>query len=280
MADYTFLEYSYNPECEITTDKDVSDRLKNLGFVCKAIHDSGIHSLWTQRQIILCVRKADVLIPGITGVGFNFSQSELDSKCLGINFDAQTDMYVGMDFQGLRILGMPDEITLDEYNYTKPQEDTLVKQNGMENVTGLIYNTHNDIQDDWKDMGFKFHNSEKNSIVSPNNRLSVMLKNSIHEQRIPTMVVDTHDVFDTTINLLCAGIETLKVPMEEELDFGDELNYKIRAYNCVAIGNANSYSIEKFVPDALPGLNIIVRMRKRYMNLAEYPLDRFYANDI
>lgn len=280
MADYTFLEYSYNPECEITTDKDVSDRLKNLGFVCKAIHDSGIHSLWTQRQIILCVRKADVLIPGITGVGFNFSQSELDSKCLGVNFDAQTDMYVGMDFQGLRILGMPDEITLDEYNYTKPQEDTLVKQNGMENVTGLIYNTHNDIQDDWKDMGFKFHNSEKNSIVSPNNRLSVMLKNSIHEQRIPTMVVDTHDVFDTTINLLCAGIETLKVPMEEELDFGDELNYKIRAYNCVAIGNANSYSIEKFVPDALPGLNIIVRMRKRYMNLAEYPLDRFYANDI
>lgn len=280
MADYTFLEYSYNPECEITTDQDISDRLKNLGFVCKAIHDSGIHSLWTQRQIILCVRKADILIPGITGVGFNFSQSELDSKCLGINFDAQTDMYVGMDFQGLRILGMPDEITLDEYNYTKPQEDTLVKQNGMENVTGLIYNTHNDIQDDWKDMGFKFHNSEKNSIVSPNNRLSVMLKNSIHEQRIPTMVVDTHDVFDTTINLLCAGIETLKVPMEEELDFGDELNYKIRAYNCVAIGNANSYSIEKFVPDALPGLNIIVRMRKRYMNLAEYPLDRFYANDI
>ena len=280
MADYTFLEYSYNPQCEITTYQDVSDKLKNLGFVCKAIHDSGIHSLWTQRQIILCVRKADVLIPGITGVGFNFSQSELDSKCLGINFDTQTDMYVGMDFQGLRILGMPDEITLDEYNYTKPREDTLVKQNGMENVTGLIYNTHNDIQDDWKDMGFKFHNSEKNSIVSPNNRLSVMLKNSIHEQRIPTIVVDTHDVFDTTINLLCAGIETLRVPMEEELDFGDELNYKIRAYNCVAIGNANSYSIEKFIPDALPGLNIIVRMRKRYMNLAEYPLDRFYANDI
>ena len=223
MADYTFLEYSYNPECEITTDQAISDRLKNLGFVCKAIHDSGIHSLWTQRQIILCVRKADILIPGITGVGFNFSQSELDSKCLGINFDAQTDMYVGMDFQGLRILGMPDEITLDEYNYTKPQEDTLVKQNGMENVTGLIYNTHNDIQDDWKDMGFKFHNSEKNSIVSPNNRLSVMLKNSIHEQRIPTMVVDTHDVFDTTINLLCAGIETLKVPMEEELDLGQTI---------------------------------------------------------
>jgi hypothetical protein len=279
MADYTFLEYSYNPECEITADQDVSDRLENLGFVCKAIHDSDLHSLWTQRQIILCVRKADVLIPGITGVGFNFSQSELDSRCLGINFDAQTDMYVGMDFQGLRILGMPDEITLDEYNYTKPQDNTLIKQNGMENVTGLIYNTHNDIQDDWKDMGFKFHNSEKNSIVSPNNRLSVMLKNSIHEQRIPTIVVDTHDVFDTTINLLCAGIETLNVPMEEELDFGDELNYKIRAYNCVAIGNANSYSIEKFVPDALPGLNIIVRMRKRYMNLAEYPLDRFYAND-
>ena len=51
--------------------------------------------------------------------------------------------------------------------------------------------------------------------------------------------------------------------MDPDLDFGEELNYKIRAYNCTAIGNENSYSIEQFVPDALPGMDMIVRMRKR-----------------
>ena len=77
-----------------------------------------------------------------------------------------------------------------------------------------------------------------------------------------------------------AGIDTMKVPVESDLDFGEELNYKIRAYNCTAIGNENSYSIEQFVPDALPGMDMIIRMRKRYMSLAEYPLEKFYAEDI
>lgn len=280
MADYTFLEYTYNPDCETTTVDVMHQRLKSLGFSCKATHDSNLHELWTQRQIILCVRKSDVLLPGLSGVGFNFSQSELDSRCMGVNFDPESDMYIGSDSQGLRILGMPDEISLAEYNYTKPDDVKDTKQNGIENVTGLVYNTLNAIQEEWKEMGFKFNNSERNSIISSNNRLGVMFKNSIHEQKIPTIVVDTHDVFNTTVNLLCAGIDTLQVPVEEELNFGQELNFKIRAYNCVALGNGNSYSIEKYIPNALPGLNIIARMRKRYMNLPEYSLDRFYANDI
>ena len=280
MADYTFLEYSYNPLVSETSTDTITQRLKALGFNCQAIHNSHNHSLWTQRQVILSVRQSDVLMPGITGVGFNFSQSEIDSRCMGINFDANTDMYEGSDSQGLRILGMIDEINLDDYNYSKPTKAPESKHSGMEYISGLIYNSHSDIQEEWRDLGFKYHNSERNSMVSSNNRLSVMLRNSIHEQRIPAIVVDTHDVFDTTVNLLCAGIDTLNVPIEEELDFGDELNFKIRAYNCIAIGNEKSYSIENFVPDALPGTDLIIRMRKRYMSLAEYPLEKFYAQDI
>ena len=280
MADYTFLEYSYNPACAETSTDTITQRLNALGFNCQAIHNSYTHSLWTQRQVILSVRQSDVLMPGITGVGFNFSQSEIDSRCMGINFDANTDMYEGSDSQGLRILGMIDEINLDDYNYSKPTKAPESKQSGMEYISGLIYNSHSDIQEEWRDMGFKYHNSERNSMVSSNNRLSVMLRNSIHEQRIPAIVVDTHDVFDTTVNLLCAGIDTMNVPVEEDLDFGDELSYKIRAYNCIAIGNEKSYSIENFVPDALPGTDLIIRMRKRYMSLAEYPLEKFYAEDI
>ena len=280
MADYTFLEYSYNPAVAETSEIKIYDRLMALGFNCQAIHNSHTHSLWTQRQVILSVRQADVLMPGLTGVGFNFIQSEIDSRCMGINFDANTDMYEGSDSQGLRILGLIDEINLDDYNYIKPRKAPESKQSGMEYISGFVYNTHSDIQEEWRELGFKYHNSERNSMVSSNNRLSVMLRNSIHEQRIPAIVVDTHDVFDTTVNLLCAGIDTLNVPIEEDLDFGDELNFKIRAYNCIAIGNAKSYSIENFVPDALPGMDMIVRMRKRYMSLAEYPLEKFYAEDI
>jgi hypothetical protein len=280
MADYTFLEYSYNPSVSETSADTITQRLKALGFICQAVHNLHTHSLWTQRQVILSVRQSDVLLPGITGVGFNFSQSEIDSRCMGINFNANTDMYEASDSQGLRILGMIDEINLDDYNYTKPTKSKVPKQNGMEYISGLVYNTNPDIQEEWRDMGFKYHNSERNSMVSSNNRLSVMLRNSIHEQRIPAIVVDTHDVFDTTVNLMCAGIDTLNVPVDEDLDFGDELNFKIRAYNCIAIGNAKSYSIENFVPDALPGMDMIVRMRKRYMSLAEYPLEKFYAQDI
>ena len=280
MADYTFLEYSYNPTCAETSTDTITQRLKALGFNCQAVHNSHTHSLWTQRQVILSVRQSDVLMPGITGVGFNFSQSEIDSRCMGINFDINTDMYEASDSQGLRILGMIDEINLDDYNYSKPQKLPESKQSGMEYISGFVYNTHSDIQEEWRDLGFKYHNSERNSMVSSNNRLSVMLRNSIHEQRIPAIVVDTHDVFDTTVNLLCAGIDTMNVPVEEDLDFGDELSYKIRAYNCIAIGNEKSYSIENFVPDALPGTDLIIRMRKRYMSLAEYPLEKFYAEDI
>lgn len=280
MADYTFLEYSYNPSVSETSVDTITQRLNALGFNCQAVHNSHTHSLWTQRQVILSVRQSDVLMPGITGVGFNFIQSEIDSRCMGINFDPYTDMYEGSDSQGLRILGLIDEINLDDYNYTKPVKTPEFKQSGMEYISGLIYNSHSDIQEEWKDLGFKYHNSERNSMVSSNNRLSVMLRNSIHEQRIPAIVVDTHDVFDTTVNLLCAGIDTMNVPVDEDLDFGDELNFKIRAYNCIAIGNAKSYSIENFVPDALPGMDMIVRMRKRYMSLAEYPLEKFYAEDI
>lgn len=280
MADYTFLEYSYNPAVAETSEEIITERLTALGFYCQAIHDSNLQSLWTQRQVILMVRQSDVLMPGITGVGFNLTGTELDNRPLDIFWNPETDMYEGEDSEGMRILAMPDELDMDEYNYSRATAQPEPKQTGLEYVSGFVYNTTPDICDQWQELGFTYQNSERNSMVSNNRRLSILTRNSIHEQRVPTIVIDTHDVFDTTVNLLVKGIDTLKVPTEPDLDFGEELNYKIRAYNCTAIGNENSYSIEQFVPDALPGMDMIVRMRKRYMSLAEYPLEKFYAEDI
>jgi hypothetical protein len=280
MADYTFLEYSYNPTVSETSETKIYDRLMALGFYCQAFHDTHPHSLWTQRQVILSIRQANVLMPGITGVGFNLSSEEQERRPLDIFFNPETDMYEAEDSEGMRILAMPDELDLAEYNYSRATAQPEPKQTGLEYVSGFVYNTTPDICDQWQELGFTYQNSERNSMVSGNRRLSILTRNSIHEQRVPTIVVDTHDVFDTTVKMLVAGIDTLQVPIEEDLDFGEELNYKIRAYNCTAIGNENSYSIEQFVPGALPGMDMIVRMRKRYMSLAEYPLEKFYAEDI
>ena len=280
MADYTFLEYSYNPASPETSNSIISNRLYDLGFYCQAIHDTHPHSLWTQRQVILSVRQANVLMPGITGVGFNLSPEEYENRPLDLFFNTETDMYEGEDSEGMRILAMPDELDLAEYNYSRAKAQPEPKQTGLEYVSGFVYNTTPDICDQWQELGFTYQNSERNSMISSNRRLSVLTRNTIHEQRVPTIVVDTHDVFDATVNLLVSGIDTLKVPVDPDLDFGDELNFKIRAYNCTGIGNENSYSIEQFIPDALPGMDMIIRMRKRFMSLAEYPLEKFYAEDI
>ena len=280
MADYTFLEYSYNPASPETSESIISNRLHDLGFYCQAIHDTHPHSLWTQRQVILSVRQANVLMPGITGVGFNLSPEEYENRPLDLFFNTETDMYEGEDSEGMRILAMPDELDLAEYNYSRAKAQPEPKQTGLEYVSGFVYNTTPDICDQWQELGFTYQNSERNSMISSNRRLSVLTRNTIHEQRVPTIVVDTHDVFDATVNLLVSGIDTLKVPVDPDLNFGDELNFKIRAYNCTGIGNENSYSIEQFIPDALPGMDMIIRMRKRFMSLAEYPLEKFYAEDI
>ena len=100
MADYTFLEYSYNPACAETSADTITQRLNALGFNCQAIHNSRTHSLWTQRQVILCVRQSDVILPGITGVGFYFTLEELDNRPLDIFYNPCTYCNV-MVFQDL-----------------------------------------------------------------------------------------------------------------------------------------------------------------------------------
>ena len=163
MADYTFLEYSYNPTVSETSEEVITERLTALGFYCQAVHDSDVNSLWTQRQVILSVRKTDCLIPGITGVGFNLTGEEIDNRPLDIFWNPETDMYEGTDSEGMRILAMPDELDLDEYNYSRAKAQPDPKQTGLEYVSGFVYNTTPDICDQWQELGFTYQNSERNS---------------------------------------------------------------------------------------------------------------------
>ena len=95
---------------------------------------------------------------------------------------------------------------------------------------------------------------------------------------VPSIICDTDDVFTTTANYVSNGVELRKFDNDRDLDFGD-LNHKIRGYNCNAVGNENSYTIENLIPNAAPNLDIIFRQRKQYLNISESTLDTYYADN-
>ena len=77
----------------------------------------------------------------------------------------------------------------------------------------------------------------------------------------------------------------LSVGLEPELfnhnvheNFGTKLNYKIRAYNCRAWGNEQSYTIENFIK-VTPNIDIIYRQRNQYLHIQESTIDSYYESE-
>jgi hypothetical protein len=90
------------------------------------------------------------------------------------------------------------------------------------------------------------------------------------------LYIDTDDLFHS---IACFSISGVKECTNK--DFGipagfGNLAHKIVGYKCFATGNSNSYSIEKFYPSALPNTDIILRMRKQYININETLLHTYY----
>ena len=96
------------------------------------------------------------------------------------------------------------------------------------------------------------------------------------ENEFKTLICDTHDIWHTISAYTLSGVEFAPNEIPENLDFGN-LNHKIIGYNCLAVGSKSSYSIEKLVPDALPGMDMIIRMRKQYLTIKEDTLKRHYV---
>ena len=278
-VDYSFLEYSYNPE-ELPTQV-VESQLERLGFAKRTRNSEGSVVIWTQNLCILVLKVCNVQTSGITGIGFLCDKGLIQRLNATADPD-DTGMYIVDNCAGLRTLLMPQEEFSELRRSLQHIERNYAKSNdaGLNYVSGIIYNSIDArMRDFYQDIGFKFTRTGERyyTFMSPNNRCSILMDTQKDDGSIPTIICDTDDVFVTTANYVSNGVKLRKFDIPDELSFGD-LNHKVRGYNCNAHGNENSYTIENLIPDAAPNLDIIFRQRKQYLHISEQTLDTYYAD--
>jgi hypothetical protein len=278
-VDYSFLEYSYNPEEMPVTV--VESQLERLGFSKRTRNSEGNVVIWTQNLCILILKACNVQKAGITGIGFLCDRGTIESTNAQPDPD-DTGMYIVDNCAGLRTLLMPQE----DFNDLRRSLQHIEKNNtpgsgaGLHYVSGIIYNnTDARMRDFYQELGFKFTKTGNRyyTFVSANNRFTILMDTQSNDNNIPSVICDTDDVFITTANYVSGGVELRHFEIPDQLDFG-ALNHKIRGYNCNASGNENSYTIENLIPNAAPNLDIIFRQRKQYLHISEKTLDTYYAD--
>jgi hypothetical protein len=214
--------------------------------------------------------------PCLTGIGFISDQDTINH--FNASYDEDTDMFVSEDPTGLRILFCPVQsyktnksLMSDRYMVHEP-DGLKIKENLLEYTSGaLLHNYEETIVEFYKQLGFKItkHGESFVSMVSSNNRFTLML--SLISEFTPTVIFDTNDIFYTTAYLTNKFLPLRKYQTTDNKKFGN-LEYKINGYNCVAVGNQDSYSIENSAPHALPNLNAIFRMRKQFPHIQEHTI--------
>lgn len=274
MVDYSFIEYSFNPN---TTDKEhIYSSLNKLGFIHRTQHKSKAVGFWVQNNCIILLRETDkVSFPGISGLGFI---AETNDFVPGIAVDPDSDMLCIIAPNNIRFLFVHSSqmITMLTNNF----ETVDIKEYsnpGLKYISGINLNLDTTTEDFYKSIGFVNSKSSGNfrTLVSENKRFSLLIHNSF-KSGITGLYIDTDDMFHTVACLTITGVESPSYEYEVPPGFGN-MTHKIAGYKCLATGNSQSYSIEKFLPGVLPGLDIIVRMRKQYINISEKLLSIYYG---
>lgn len=279
MSNFSFLEYSFNPHN--TTPETLFSSLNRLGFVQRNTHRSGSVSMWTQNQCIILLRQTqEVSEPKVSGLGILVNEETLDEY--NLDFDYECSMNVFYDPQGLRILAMPEKqlskMILHGYTIVdKKSYDTP----GLEYFSGLVYNVSNqDTIDFYENIGFKNTKNSKDYdvLMSKNNRFSLLCNKSASDNMLSVVYTDTNDVFKTTCHYTVANFNIKEYNVDKSaLNFGADLNYKIRGYNCIAFGDMNRYTIENSVVGAIPNLDFVFRTRKQFLHINEESVKVHYA---
>jgi hypothetical protein len=280
-AEYSFIEYSYNEDV-ISTDV-IEQKITDLGFTKRTRNEEGSICLWTQHLCILVVRNTkNVLEPGITGIGVSCSTEIITS--IGAQYEMESGMYVYPLGERNRILMMPH----NEFEDMKKALAKTInlrkenKNNGLNFVSGLIYNNVDPrMMDVFQDIGFKFTRSTDNYnvLMSSSNRFSLICNKNNDDKTFQTIICDTDDVFHTTACMTSLKVKMKKFKIDKsKLNF-DKLNHKIVGYNCHAVGNTDSYTIENFAIDAVPNLDLIFRQRKQYLHIREDTLGFYYEDE-
>ena len=271
MSNFSFIEYTYDPYK--ADPEEIYVALNKLGFVQRNIHVSGLYSMWTQNQSIILLRQSeDVKNFCITGLGVIMPEDKL--SLYDSVYDDDCSMHVMYDPAGMRVLAMPEKrlSKMIEHGY-QVVDKRLYESPGIEYFSGVVYNTSNSkINEFYESIGFRpTRSTEKyNTLMSVNNRFTLLINNSDDSDTIETVYADSDDVFKTTRCYTVAGFNLKEYNIDkDDLNFGVTLNHKIAGYNCAAFGNQNSYTIENCVKRPIENVDFIFRTRKQYLHINE-----------
>jgi len=282
MAEFSFIEISYDPS--ITSPRVMKTQLENLGFIHRTQHVYGPVGFWNLNKCILLLRSADTKrTPNVTGIGFNGEFSHIDK--LNCKLDKDTDFFYTDNSHGLRTYILQENQIHNvsptlEASY-KIIDNKTASATHLNYISGIKLNAHStELIEHYIAMGFKYTDVSENygKLICENNRFTIMLDKRNSTNDVPTLICDTHDVFNATAYFVGAGLKLKRFNKNIHQNFG-ELNYKIVAYNCRAWGNEKSYTIENFIEGISPGIDIIFRQRNQYLHIQETTLDSYYATE-
>ena len=283
MAEFSFIEISYDPT--VTKTEYVESNLNKIGFVHRTQHKSGQAGFWNLQSCIVLLRQDNSKCsPSITGIGFNANDQDIEK--LGAVYDNTTDFFVVNNGVGIKTY-LLSEKQIHHYNSNLDESYQVIDSESetskhLNYVSGIKMNGHDiNVIEHYINLGFKYKVVSNNycKLVCENNRFTIMLDKRTGQNNIPTVICDTHDVFDATAYFLSVGIDPELFQHQVHMNFGTKLNYKIKAYNCRAWGNEQSYTIENFIKGMSPDIDIIFRQRNQYLHIHETTLDSYYASE-
>ena len=271
--DYSFIEYVYNPNR--TNEAHIHQSLNALGFTQLSVHVNNISSLWYQNLCIIMLNKTtDDVEPCFAVIGFLSSDQVITDVFAKFNHDIE--MHETCDPEGVRnILVLDDRLNDNNLNqkYISTNNNHSVSTPVFESIAGVVYDGYSEsILDHYTKLGFRVTKQSDNyvTMVSQNNRFSILFDTKGTSHKIKTLIVDTKDVFQSTAYCVSKDI-TLKqfnINTKNKNNFEDFWG-KINGYNCLAFGNSRSYTIENQAIEPLPNINIIFRMRNKIIHISE-----------
>ena len=250
--------------------------IEKLGYNKIAHNIAKTHGVWNHNfNVIFTTQDTELLAPGITGLGFVCDPATVHQ--LGAKLDDSTDLHITHDPNGMKIMlcVVDSTNTILGKKYIKRADPPAANPMLLKYTSSVVYNGYSDeIADFYKTLGFRITNAGDDyvAMVCDTNRFTIMFKRESEDTGVTAIMCETDDVFYTTSYYVKEGLP-LKPYNQPVEDFGS-LTYKINGYDCLADGNAASYTIENCVKQALPNVDLIFRTRKQYIHLHEDTLKK------
>jgi len=271
-AEFGFIEITTNArDFDFTVDKLIS-----LGYTVAAKNHTSEYSIWKLNLNIIFLRKKQNYtdLPALTGLGFIASMeliTELDCEyCEDLEFYKTTDPN-GYNIYLLLDSKFKKSVISKSYKTFK-QTKIINSAKLLKYFSGIVYDSFTEeLQNFYNKLGFRVVKTGNTYInmVTKNNRFTIMFNFTYNvNSRITSLISDTDDVFYSTAFFSNNNFNLKKYDRLESCDFGN-LAFKINGYNCFALGNENSYTIENNLVKILPNLDLIFRQRQKYIHINE-----------